>query len=158
MYLMRPVAGTEPNRSYVAEFLVEFASAAPSGCAGIGGAPGESVWMKAGATSVQPAPVQENGHTRLSVDKGGQSEGGADAAVIGDVANGIPCEDALSQDPAPYAFVTRRHTLQDPVTAGPDGNVWLVVGTDSGFEGRTSLYYDRIEVRLVPAGGAGESS
>ena len=152
-YLRREIGPELPlaaGTAYEVAFTVEFASSAPSGCAGIGGAPGESVWLKVGATDEEPVPVSEDGDTRLSVDKGGQSQGGEAAEVAGDVANGIPCEEALEQDPAPYAMVTHEHTLSDPVTTTDDGTMWLFVGTDSGFEGRTSLYYDRIAVTLTP--------
>ena len=30
------------------------------------------------------------------------------------------------------------------------GSAWLIVGTDSGFEGLTSLYYHRITYTLTP--------
>ncbi len=36
------------------------------------------------------------------------------------------------------------------VMPNPDGSVWLLMGTDSGFEGRTSLYYTRVSVQLTP--------
>jgi hypothetical protein len=154
MFLARSVGiddGLVGSTPYRAAFTVEFASDAPTGCAGIGGAPGESVYLKVGATDTQPVPVETDDGVRLSIDKGNQSGGGADAEVAGDIANGIPCEQALEQDPVPYAIVTREHTLGDPVTTAPDGTLWLLVGTDSGFEGRTSLYYDRIVVELTPA-------
>ena len=154
MYLRREV-GSElplaPATAYEVAFTVEFASNAPTNCAGIGGAPGESVWLKVGATPEQPVPVSQDGDSRLSVDKGGQSQGGEAAEVAGNVANGIPCEEAQEQD-LPYADVTLDHTLADPVVTTDDGTMWLFVGTDSGFEGRTSLYYDRIEVTLTPTG------
>ena len=35
------------------------------------------------------------------------------------------------------------------VNADDEGRVWLVVGTDSGFEGLTRLYYARISYALV---------
>ncbi|MEX1279905.1 MAG: hypothetical protein AB1Z55_04230, partial [Acidimicrobiia bacterium] len=151
LYLYRAVTdtdGLEPGATYEVSYTVEFASNAPSGCAGIGGAPGESVWMKVGASEEEPIPVSEDGDTRLAVDKGGQSQGGEAADVAGVIANGIPCEEALDQDPTPYALVTLEETLDGPVTADDDGRLWLFVGTDSGFEGRTSIWYDRIEVTL----------
>ena len=127
---------------------MSFASDAPSGCAGVGGAPGESVWLKVGASAEKPVPVEVDGETRLSVDKGNQAQGGEAAGVAGVIANGIPCEEALAQDPPPYAFVTLSHTMAEPVTTTAAGTLWLLVGTDSGFESRTSLYYDRIDVTL----------
>jgi hypothetical protein len=34
------------------------------------------------------------------------------------------------------------------VFSNADGEIWLVVGIDSGFEGITRIYYDRIRARL----------
>jgi hypothetical protein len=31
-----------------------------------------------------------------------------------------------------------------------DGVFWVVAGIDSGFEGTTAIYYDRIEITLTP--------
>lgn len=153
MYLRRPVTmegGLVADTTYRLSGTVEFASSAPTGCAGIGGAPGESVWMKLGASAVEPVPLSEDGEFRLSVDKGGQSEGGPNATVIGTIENGVPCEQALEMQEPPYAVVTLSGELEHTVTAGHDGSLWLFVGTDSGFEGRTSIYYDRIELTLTP--------
>lgn len=151
MYLRRQIGpddGLEPSTDYEIDYTVEFASAAPTGCAGIGGPPGEAVWLKVGATSDEPVPVDLDGDTRLSVDKGGQSQGGPAAVVAGDIANGIPCEEALDSDQPPYAMVERTAGIE--ATTDDDGRLWLFVGTDSGFEGRTSIYYDRIQVTLAP--------
>jgi hypothetical protein len=150
LYVRRQVDGLEPDTDYEASFAVTFASDAPSGCFGVGGAPGESVWVKVGASPEEPVPVEVDGDVRLSVDKGNQAEGGRSAGVAGVVANGIPCEEALAQPEPPYALVTLDHTLEEPVTTTDRGTLWLFVGTDSGFESRTSIYYDRLVVTLRP--------
>ena len=36
------------------------------------------------------------------------------------------------------------------VTTDEGGRLWLIVGTDSGFEGLTTLYYTRIDYTLDP--------
>jgi hypothetical protein len=56
---------------------------------------------------------------------------------------GIPGEDFI------YTLI-ERDNFQQPVTVRSDanGNLWIVVGTDSGFEGTSTLYYNEIEVRL----------
>lgn len=147
MYLLHPVSGLKADTSYAATFEVMLASNAPSGCAGIGGAPGESVYLKAGASRVQPESSQdENGIWRLNIDKGGQSSGGSNARVLGNIANGV--EDCLA---TPYRLITRDN-FGDPllVTSDDQGQLWLLVGTDSGFEGTTALYYDTIRVVLDP--------
>ncbi len=153
MFLTRPVTGDDGvvvGARYDVEIRVRFASDAPSDCVGIGGAPGESVYLKAGATGVRPRAVLERGEYRMNVEKGNQAGGGPAATVIGDVANGVPCEQALGEGPPPYRVVERSGALPRAVTAPSDATLWLLVGTDSGFEGTTTIYYTEIEARLVP--------
>ncbi|MFL5348614.1 MAG: hypothetical protein ACJ8AT_27780 [Hyalangium sp.] len=147
MFLTHPVSDLRPEAQYSLTFELELASNAPSGCTGVGGAPGESVFLKAGAASVQPERVTTSaGAYRLNVDKGDQSMGGANAQVLGDIANG-------STDCAtpPYRRITRdNHGNSFRVTSDAQGQLWLLLGTDSGFEGTTSLYFDTIRVVLEP--------
>lgn len=145
-----PADGLSPNTNYQVGFSVRFASNAPSGCAGVGGAPGESVWMKVGVSDVQPVPIEDDGYTGLRIDKGNQASGGEDAEVAGVIANGIPCEEALEQDETPYAMVDLDHQLSGSVTSSEDGTLWALVGIDSGFESRTSIYYDRVIITFTP--------
>ncbi|MGH8196414.1 MAG: hypothetical protein ACREQ8_18770, partial [Woeseiaceae bacterium] len=37
------------------------------------------------------------------------------------------------------------------VTADPLGEAWLIVGTDSGHEGTTSIFYTEIEAMFIEA-------
>lgn len=152
MFLKRHLGvedGIVAGRAYRIEYVITFASDAPSGCVGIGGAPGESVYLKAGASSVEPlAVLQSNGYLRMNVDKGNQSQGGTAASSAGNIANGIPCEKALPY--LPFASIVRSHQHTTDVTANANGELWLLVGTDAGFEGRTRLYYQSIRVKLVP--------
>ncbi len=153
MFITRPVTvdeGVMAGVAYEVRMRVRFASDAPSGCAGIGGAPGESVYVKAGAADVQPQAVLEGGRYRMNVDKGNQATGGRAAVVIGDVANGIPCEEALEQDRPPFRIVERSGTLPEPVNPTDDATLWLLVGTDSGFEGTTTVYFVEVAAELIP--------
>jgi hypothetical protein len=146
MFLKKPVIGLANNRSYDVSFQIEFASAAPSNCAGIGGAPGESVWLKAGATSLEPvAALQDDNMIRLTADKGKQSNGGADAVVVSDIADGIPCEQATGR----FVLLRRSTQLPTPVQSDGQGSLWVFLGTDSGFEGTTEIYYAFIAVLLT---------
>ena len=144
MYLKRQVDGLQPNTAYDVSVTVDLATNVQAGLVGIGGAPGESVFVKAGASTVEPAASEgDNRHLRMNIDKGNQSRGGADMVVIGDVAHG---EVTGSEH--------RLKTLDNagqPLTVESDGNgrVWLIVGTDSGFEGRTAIYYARIAYTLT---------
>ncbi|MCA1624362.1 MAG: hypothetical protein LC768_02355 [Acidobacteria bacterium] len=152
MFLKRRLAvedGIIAGQTYRAEYVITLASNAPSGCVGIGGAPGESVFLKAGASPIEPlAVLQSNGYLRMNVDKGNQAQSGAAASVAGNIANGIPCSQALPY--YPFALIVRSHQHTTNVKSSSNGELWLLVGTDSGFEGLTRLYYQSIRVRLVP--------
>lgn len=152
MFLKRRLTaedGIVAGNAYRVEYVITFASNAATGCAGIGGAPGESVALKAGASPVEPLSVlQSNGYLRMNVDIGNQSNGGVAASVAGNIANGIPCEQAFPI--LPFALVRRSHQHTSNVSANANGDLWLLVGTDSGFEGLTRLYYQRIQVKLIP--------
>ena len=151
MFLKRKLTaadGIVAGQSYQVQFTIKFASNAPSGAAGIGGAPGESVYLKAGASTTEPGVVEEDGYDRLNVDKGNGAQGGTAASVAGNIANGLELEDGQTQ--VPYVTLTREHTHTATVQADADGNLWLLVGTDSGFEGLTAIYFQSISVTLTP--------
>jgi len=144
MYVTRPVSGLEPG-TYQVRFDIRFASNAPSNCSGIGGAPGESVFLRAGATPIRPrARVDEEGIMRLNVDHGQQGSRGKAASLAGNIANGRDCDGTLR-----YVSLRRRHIHTALVRTNAEGMMHLIVGTDSGFEGTTALYYQRIGVQLI---------
>ena len=149
--LLGPEEGIAANQSYRVLYTITFASDAPSGCMGIGGAPGEGVCLKAGATPIEPEPVpNEFGVLIMNVDKGNQAVGGPAASSTGDIANGIPCEEAMEMDPVPYVSIERAHRHEYIVESNEAGELWLLLGTDSGFEGTTAIYYQNISVMLIP--------
>jgi hypothetical protein len=151
MFLTRPLGtddGVMPGQEYRVRFTINLASNAPSGGVGIGGAPGESVYLKAGASSVEPEVHldSDTGYYLMNVDKGsGNSGSGTEASVVGNIANGLSAE----EDPR-YISLEREHEHDYTTTASPDGQLWLLVGTDSGFEGLTAIYYQSISVTLIP--------
>jgi hypothetical protein len=150
MFMKRRVGGLRPNRVYRATFRVEFATEAPSGCVGVGGPPGEAVWVKAGATAEEPVPVVDQVGTTdyyaMNVDKGNQAVGGSDAVVLGDIAN--TNTDCLDWRWEMKTLQSERGELE--VTADGQGRVWLLIGTDSGFESRTRLYYASVRAEFEP--------
>ncbi len=151
MYLKRRLwveDGIAASQTYRVEYVITLASNAASGCGGIGGPPGESVFLKVGASSIEPlAILQSDGYLRMNVDKGNQSQSGTAASVAGNIANGIACEQASPY--YPFAIIQRIHQHTTNITANEGGELWLLVGTDSGFEGLTRLYYQSIRVKLI---------
>ena len=148
MFLKRRLTtadGVIPGQRYDVNYTIVFASNACTFCAGVGGHPGLSVYLKTGASPIEPMPYGPG--QRMNVDKGEQSQSGMAASVAGDIANG------LSYDPLrPYVSLQRSHLHTRRITATSEGELWLLVGTDSGFEGLTQLFYQRIEVTLTPVG------
>jgi hypothetical protein len=146
--------GIVAGQTYQLNFTIVFGSNAQNACGGVGGTPGESVWLKAGGSPaeplalLQPPPSDPRGFSnlRMNVDKSNQSQSGIAASVAGNVANGEPC--TLGQ--RRYVSVQRTYTHTSLVNANANGELWLLVGTDSGYEGTTALYYQRIDLRIVP--------
>lgn len=147
MYVTREVARLAPNESYAVRFRVTLATNAPKNCAGIGGAPGESVVLKVGVMTVEPARVVDAAqYYRANFDHGSQLQGGRDAMPVGNIATsntncGAPRYELKEFDSGstPLALAT---------TAS--GRVWLMVGVDSGFEGTTSVYITSVRVAIDP--------
>ena len=131
-----------PDTLYQISFLIEFASNVPDGMTGIGGSPGEGVIIKAGATPVEPVKVLDpsDERYRMNIDKGNQTQGGRDMIVLGNFANGTGRNE--------YTLKTLVNPAAFPCRTNDNGELWLVVGTDSGFEGITTIYYNRIEAIL----------
>lgn len=140
MFIKKKFSGFTPEKNYTVEIKVDFATNAASNMVGVGGAPGEGVKIKAGAVSVEPIRVlnaTENWY-RMNLDKGNQSIGGIDMKVIGDFANGT--------DQNVYKLKQLTTTSPLNVKANQQGEIWLVIGTDSGFESLTTIYYNSIQV------------
>lgn len=146
MFIKRAVDGLASNTTFAIRFQVEFASNASVECAGVGGAPGTGVTLKAGASAPEPLPqTDDGGDYRMNLDKGNQSIGGADALVLGHIGIDGPCADTAFH-------VKMLSNAAGSFTARSDdqGRLWLMIGTDSGFESTTRLYYTKIEVWFEP--------
>ncbi|MFD1143981.1 hypothetical protein ACFQ4C_22845 [Larkinella insperata] len=137
MFVKRKVTGLRPNQTYKVTFDIELASQYATNSLGIGGSPGNSVFLKAGASATEPKKIKEGNEYRLSIDKGNQAEGSDAVPVLGNIGAG--------EDVTQYKLIQR--STQQPITikANDAGELWLLVGTDSGFEGLTTLYYNRIK-------------
>lgn len=143
MYLTKEVTGLKPNTTYSLSINIELATNAAGGGIGIGGAPGESVFVKAGASTEEPVVAEAaDGLLQINIDKGNQSTGGSDMLVVGDIAT----PDVVDET----QFALKSFVVENfEATTDADGNLWLIVGTDSGFEGLTTIYFTHIEATLT---------
>lgn len=139
MFMKKQITGLNPNTDYNLTINLEMASNAAEGSFGIGGSPANSVYVKAGASAVEPIAAidPEDGWLRMNIDKGNQAQGGADMIVLGDFSNGT--------DESTYILVARKNNIPFAFKTDNNGEAWLIVGLDSGFEGKTSAYINRIK-------------
>ena len=128
------LGGLTPGATYAVSVWVDLATNVPTGSVGIGGFPGASVFVKAGASAIEPDTFEDsNSYLRMSIDKGNQSRGAESMGAPGSVAH-----------PEVKDREYRIKTLDSlglplSVDADDEGRIWLVMGTDSGFEGLTRL-------------------
>jgi len=149
MHLQQHITGLKPETTYQVDFSIDLASNTPEGLMGIGGSPGESVYIKAGAVNREPELVTDDiDWLRLNIDKGNQATEGEDMINLGTIAN--PNIDLGTFTGEEYALMNlNNQELSFRVTSDADGSIWVIIGSDSGFEGATTLYYDAIEIRFV---------
>jgi len=153
MLLANQVSGLQPEALHIVRLEATIASNVPAGCVAIGGAPGESVKVKLGASTVRPEVMQDDGQFSFNIDTGNQTSGGEDATAVGDISNQQQCDEVGF--PGTWQLKTLDND-DNPMLAVSDesGNIWVYFVTDSGFEGRSSVYVTdfRVAVARVTAG------
>lgn len=141
MFIKRKISGLKPNTRYDILFNIQLASNAPTEAVGIGGAPGESVFLKAGMTTIEPIKVlDEDEYYRMNIDKGNQSARGDDMMVLGHI--------GVARNTTNYTLIFRNNSSANPFSFETDatGDAWIIIGTDSGFEGKTTLFYVSVDI------------
>ncbi len=143
MFLVKQLSGLMPNTSYAVENQVELASKYPEGSVGIGGSPGNAVHLV--------SKFSRNGY---SLEK---SKGSNIQFVISKAEN-IP-ESYLDLELGDVSIKSEEYVYQlisrsvssgtSVVKTDNNGRLWAVIGTWSGFEGITSLYYTKIKITLT---------
>ena len=146
MFLKRQVEGLRPETGYAVTVSLDLATNVPGGLMGIGGSPGESVYVKAGASAAEPL-VQEDdaGYLRMNIDKGNQATEGEAMINLGNVAHSGVTGDEYK--------IKTLHNQGRPfeVVSDSEGRIWLIAGTDSGFEGLSALFYASITYTFTTA-------
>ena len=144
LFVKKQFPGLDKNATYNLTYSVKFASNVPSGCAGVGGAPGESVWVYAGATATEPKAVTVNNEIRMNIDRGNQAAGGKDAIVLGNIGNGLACGSTG------YVSKTVKSDKAQKVTTDANGAVWIILGIDSGFEAHSEVVLQSVQIEATP--------
>ena len=139
--IVRKIENLEPNTVYSVTFEIELASNVTSNSPGIGGSP--DLEFGVGGLTYRPENTISMGYYRPNFTSRLQSrESNEVLKSVGRI--------GVSPDyPAPFTLINRNN-LSDPMPlkTNANGELWLMMGTDSGFEGITTLYYKSILVRM----------
>ena len=147
LYATRKVNGLLPKTIYKGKFTVTFASDTPAGCAGVGGSPGESVWLIGAASGTKPENRQTREDFRLNISRGNQSTAGDSSDVLGTIGvSGIPCTGNNRQ----AAIKSLGPSKWIPFTTDDTGSAWILVGLDSGFESYSRIWLQSIKFTYQP--------
>jgi hypothetical protein len=145
-YVKHQVGGFVPDAKYTLTFSMRYATDAATGCFGVGGARGDSIYMVVAAAVDEPKTVkQANGAYRLNLDRGNNAESGTQGKMLGTL--GV---EGLSCSGGQWAQATRTSSETIAVSADKDGKFWIVLGTDSGFEATNALFLLGATVNVKP--------
>ncbi|WP_299073590.1 hypothetical protein [uncultured Paraglaciecola sp.] len=144
MGITLPIDGLFATTLYQATLTVDIVSNISKNCVGIGGAPGESVYVNLAASKDEPINTLDNNMYRLNIDIGNQSQSGTEGVVVGNIANSVEC----GLDPI-YEKKTLTMTDIIDVMSDNEGGLWITAGFDSGFEGKTEVFITKITATIV---------
>lgn len=112
---------------------------------GVGGAPGEAVSIKAGILNKEPKAIESDTEGepifRMNIDKGNQSSEGEDMKIVG---NMVQPDDTLT------GFQPVAMDYAATLKSNEKGELYVIIGSDSGYEGLTTFYLDAIKIKLAP--------
>lgn len=137
MYVKKKIDGLQPDSDYTLTFGVELASDLNAALSSAGGA----VYLKVGASDIEPRSVIDGGQYVMNIDKGDQAAAGEDMISLGDI--------YAEGNGASYTLVSRNNTMSNSryvARTNSNGELWLIIGTDSSLGGFTTFYYTRINV------------
>lgn len=146
MFVKKQITDLQPNTNYTLTFKVEVASNIqkldPS--AGVLYVP-TGTYLKAGASDVEPKSFIRNDTYVMNIDKGdAPDQTGQHMTIIGDI--------SVPENSSGYSLINRSNaTTTSPAYApfeartNSDGDLWLIVGIDSGYAGLTRVYITNIK-------------
>lgn len=138
MGFYKKLTGLKSSVTYKLKITFKLATNEEAGSIGVGGSPAESVYVKAGAANQEPKiELDDQQVYRLNIDKGNQAEGSTSIPVVSNMAK---------PEGSPAGYVIKELSVEVEVSSATDGSLYLLLGTDSAFEGLTRYYLDDIKV------------
>jgi hypothetical protein len=143
MCIYRKFDGLIPNTVYAVTFNIDVASNAEKDGFGIGGSP--DLMLGAGGVNYLPKnSVDYLSHYRPNFPCSIQAE------LPNDIIDTLGKIGVSGQIPIDFKIINRNNlTHSILLKTNSNGEIWLLILTDSSFEGITTLYYDNIEVTFT---------
>lgn len=139
MFIKRKITGLEPEKVYFLTFDIEFAAAVSVKDAGDDETNEGRFVMKAGATGSEPLKQRdENSVYNLNISKGSNEKSGDDMMIV--------AEFSYETGDGEYKLQTVTNESPFGVETDENGNLWLIIGTDSPFEGSTTVFYNNLKI------------
>jgi hypothetical protein len=138
-FLKKHITGLLPNVTYSIAFSIDVVTKIPPDCCSA-----SDLFLKAGATTIEPSKTVSSDMYRMNIDKGNQSQPGPDMDTLGHTMHTVP--ESFS-----YHLVTLTnagHLFRR--TASPNGDLWLTVGAESAFEAYAEFLIARVSATLTP--------
>lgn len=145
MFMVKQIDGFIPGASYQLSVSLKLASMYPSSGIGIGGGPGSAVHIVAYASAggfekKYSDDSNSSGYFDIEIIKDTVDDKAQSTADLGTV--GIEGEEYV------YTMIERQNDEPLVCKADSNGKIWFIVGTWSGFEGITTLYYDEVKIEF----------
>ena len=140
--IVRKFENLKPNTVYSVSFDIELASNVTGNSPGVGGSP--DLELGVGGLSILPkSNIHNSDYYRPNFTSLLQSR------QSNEVLQSVGRIGVSSNHPAPFTLINRNN-LSDPISlkTNSNGELWIMIGTDSGFEGITTLYYKSIKIRM----------
>lgn len=136
MYVSTKYSNLRPNTNYQVNFKkIEFATNEPTGRVGAGGSP--AVHVKAGASTEKPEPQIIDRYYRMNIDHGNQGSEGQNTVIMGNFA-----KDSTNNTSDYEIKVLEPLKKYKIAKTNSDGELWIFVGTESGFQSsKTAIYF-----------------
>lgn len=137
MFLKKKIEGLKPDTEYTITFNVELAS----NCSAFSATNPGSLYLKAGAITTEPKRVIDGANYVMNVDKGDNGFTGKDVISLGNL--------ITPESNAGFTLLNRNNTMANTryvAKTSSDGELWLLLGTDSTLAGTTTVFYMRVNV------------
>ncbi|KPK84345.1 MAG: hypothetical protein AMS27_10185 [Bacteroides sp. SM23_62_1] len=140
--IYRKFDNLKPDHTYSVTFDIELASNAPSNAFGVGGSP--DLALGAGGISYPPEnSIDDINHYRPNFESLLQS------GLSNPVLRVLGTIGVSEEIPTPFMLINRNN-IGNPIDipTNSNGEIWLMIATDSGFESTTTLYYKSIKIEF----------